>query len=59
MVDKIAEKITGMKDMVITTEIGIHQGKEPSQGVMAMEETAALAMIGPDQGPELVQIGIG
>ena len=59
MVDKIAEKITGMKDMVITTEIGIGQGKVPSQGVMAMEETEALAMIGPDQGPELVPIGIG
>ena len=59
MVDKIAEKITGMKDMVITTEIGKGQGKEPSQGVMTMEETKALTMIGPDQGPELVQIVIG
>ena len=59
MVDKIAETITGMKDMVITTEIGIGQGKEPSQGVMAMEETKALTMIGQDQGAELVQIGIG
>ena len=58
MVDKIVEKITGMKDMVITIEIGIGQGKEPLQGVMAMEETEALAMIGLDQGPEPVQIGI-
>ena len=58
MVDKIIEKITEMKDMVITTEIGIGQEKEPSQGVMAMEDTEALAMIGLDQGPELVQIGI-
>ena len=58
MVDKIAEKITGMKDMVITTEIEIGQGKVPSQGVMSMEETEALAMIGLDQSPELVQIGI-
>ena len=57
MVDKIAEKITGMKGMVTTVEIGIGQGKEPLQGVM--EETEALAMIGPDQGSELVQIGIG
>ena len=59
MVDKIAEKITGMKDMVIITEIGIGQGKEPSQGVLAFEETEALAMIGPDHGSKLVQIGIG
>ena len=55
MVDKIAEKITEMKDM----ETGIGQGKEPLQGVMTIEGTEALAMIGPDQGPELVQIGIG
>ena len=57
MVDKIVKKITGMKGMVTTIEIGIGQGKEPLQGVM--EETEALAMIGPDQGLELVQIGIG
>ena len=56
-VDKIVEKITGMKAIVTTIEIGIGQGKEPLQGVM--EETEALVMIGPDQGPELVQIGIG
>ena len=58
MVDKIIEKIAGMKDMVITIEIGIGQGKELLQGVMVMEEIEALAMIGQDQGPELVQIGI-
>ena len=57
MVDRIVEKITGMKGMVTTIEIGIGQGKEPIPGVM--EDTEALAMIGPDQGPELVQIGIG
>ena len=57
-VDKVIEKITGMKDMEITIEIGTGQGKEPLQGVMAMEEIEALAMIGLDQGPELVQIGI-
>ena len=45
--------------MVITMEIGIGQGKELLQGVMVMEEIKALAMIGLDQGPELVQIGIG
>ena len=56
-VDKIVGKTTGMKGMVRTIEIGIDQGKEPIQEVM--EETEALAMIGPDQGPELVQIGIG
>ena len=59
MVDKIVEIITGMKGMVATIEIGIGQGKESLQGVMVMEETEALAMIGPDQGPELVQKGIG
>ena len=59
MVDKVIEKITGMKGMVITTEIGIGQGKELLQGVMVMEEIGALAMIGLDQGLELVQIGIG
>ena len=58
MVDKIIKKITGMKDMVVTKEIGIGQGKELLQGVMVMEEIEALAMIGLDQGPELVQIGI-
>ena len=58
MVDKIVEKITGMKDMVITIEVGTGQGKEPLQGVMEMEEIEALAMIGLDQGPELVQKGI-
>ena len=39
VVDKIVETITGMKDMVITIEIRTGQGKEPLQGVMAMEET--------------------
>ena len=37
--------------------IGIDKGKEFLQELMG--ETEALAMIGPDQGPELVQIGIG
>ena len=58
MVNKIVEKITGMKDIVIIIEIGTGQGKEPLQRVMAMEETEALAMIGLDQGPELVQTGM-
>ena len=58
MVDKIIEKSTGMKDMVITIEIGIGQGKELLEGVMVMEELEAPAMTGLDQGPELVQIGI-
>ena len=57
MVDRIVEKVTGMKGMVITIETGIGQGKESLQE--AMVETEALAMIGLDQGPELVQIGIG
>ena len=55
-VDKIVQKTTGTKGMVTTVEIGIGQGKESLQEVMG--ETEALAMIGPDQSPELVQIGI-
>ena len=57
MVDRIVEKLTGMKDMLTTIEIGIGQGKESLQE--AMGETEALAMIGPDQGPGLVQVEIG
>ena len=52
-------EITGMKDMVVTIEVGTGQGRELLQGVMVMEEIEALAMIDLDQGPELVQIGIG
>ena len=59
MVDKIIEKITGMKGIVVTIEIGIGQGKELLQGIMVTGETEALAMIDLDQGPQLVQIGIG
>ena len=55
--DRIVEKNTEVKDMVIAIEIGIDQGKEPSQEIIG--EIEALAMIGLDQGPELVQIGIG
>ena len=58
MVDKIIEKITGMKG-IATIEIGIGQGKELLQGIIVMAEIEALAMIDLDQGPELVQIGIG
>ena len=43
--------------MVTTIEIGIDQGREPSQEIIG--EIEALVMIGLDQGPELVQIGIG
>ena len=58
MADKIIEKITGMKDMVATIEIGVGQGKELLQGVRVMEEIETLVLIDLDQGPELVQIGI-
>ena len=58
MVDKIIEKITGMKGIVVTIEIGIGQGKELLQGIMVMAEIEALAMTDLDQGPELAQIGI-
>ena len=55
-IDKIVEKDTEARGMV-TTIIGIeiYQGGEPSQEIIG--EIEALAMIGLDQGPELVQIG--
>ena len=56
MVDRIVENVTRMKGMVTTIEIAIGQGKESLQDVMG--EIEALSMIGPGQGPELVQIGI-
>ena len=43
--------------MVTTTEIGIDQEGEPSQEIIG--DIEALAMVGLDEGPELVQIGIG
>ena len=58
MVDKIIEKIAGMKGIVATIEIGIGQGKEFLQGIMVITEIEAPAMINLDQGPELAQIGI-
>ena len=59
MVDKIIEKITGMKGTVVTIEIWIGQEKELLQGIMAMAEIEAQAAIDLEQGLELVQIGIG
>ena len=58
MVDKIIEKITGMKGIVATIEIGTGQGKELLQGIMVMADIESLAIIDLDQGPQLVQIGI-
>ena len=58
MADKIIDKITGMKGIVVTIEIGIGQGKELLQGIIVMAEIEALAMTDLDQGPELVQKGI-
>ena len=55
--DRIVEKNTEVKGMVTTIEIGIDQEGEPSQETLG--EIEALVMIGLDQGPELVQIGIG
>ena len=55
--DRIVEKNTKVKDMVTAIEIGIDQGKEPSQEIK--EKIEVLARIGLDQGPELIQIGIG
>ena len=59
MVDKVIEKNTGMKGIVIIIEIGIGQGKELLQGTMVIVEIEAQAIIDLDQGLELVQIGIG
>ena len=59
MVDKIIEKIVGMKGIVVTIEIGIGQGKEFIQGIMIITEIEARATTDLDQGLELVQIGIG
>ena len=56
--DRVVEKVTEVKGMVTTTiEIGINQGREPLQETI--EGIEVLAMIGLDQGPELIQIGIG
>ena len=56
--DRVVEKVTEMKGMVTTTvEIGTDQGREHLQETI--EGIEVLAMIGLDQGPELVQIGIG
>ena len=43
MVDKIIEKITGMKGVVVTIEIGVGQGKEHLQGIMVITEIEAQA----------------
>ena len=59
MVDKIIEKITGMKGIVVTIEIGVGQGKELLQGIMVITEIEAQAITDLDQGLDLVQIGIG
>ena len=59
MVDKIIEKITGMKDIVVTIEIGVGQGKELLQGNKVIAEIEAQAIIDLDQGLELVQREIG
>ena len=57
IIDRIVEKVTEMKAMVTTIEIGIDQGREPLKE--AIGEIEALVMIGLDQDPELVQIGTG
>ena len=59
MVDKIKEKITGMKGIVVKIEIAVGQGKELLQGIMVIAEIEAQAIMDLDQGLELVQIGIG
>ena len=58
IVNKIIEKITGMKGIVVTIEIGIGQGKELLQGIMVIADIEDPAMTDLDQGPEPVRIGI-
>ena len=55
--DQIVEENTEVKGMATTIETGIDLGREHSQEIIG--EIEVLAMIGLDQGPELVQIGIG
>ena len=58
MADRVVEKVTEMKGVVTTIiEIGTDQGREHLQETI--EGIEVLAMIGLNQGPELVQIGIG
>ena len=58
IVGRVVEKVTEMKGVVTATiEIGTDQGREHLQETI--EGIEVLAMIGLDQGPELVQIGIG
>ena len=57
MVDKIIEKITGIKGIVVTIDIGVGQGKELLQGIMVITEIETQATIDLDQGLQLVQIG--
>ena len=59
MVDKIIEKITGMKGIVVSIEISVGQGKELLQGIMVITEIEAQATTDLDHSLELVQIGIG
>ena len=54
---KIVEKGTEVKGIVATIGIEIDQEREPLQETIGEIET--LALTGLDQGPELVQIGIG
>ena len=54
---RVVEKNKEVKGMVTTIETGIDEEGEPPQETIG--EIEALAMIGLDQGPELVQIGIG
>ena len=54
---RVVEKVTEMKGVVATTiVIGTDQGREHLQEII--EGIGVLAMIGLDQGPELLQIGI-
>ena len=58
ILEEIADRVVEKEGMVtITIEIGIDQGREPLQETI--EGIDVLAIIGLDQGPELIQIGVG
>ena len=55
--DKVAEENIEMIGVMITTEARIGQEKDHSQEIIAVAEIEAQAIVGQDQGLEVVAIG--
>ena len=55
--DKVVEGNIEMIGVTITTEVGIGQGKDHSQEIIAVAEIEAQAIVGRDQELEPVPIG--